>query len=88
MNGDNNDLLKQVMIGLVGVGIALSAQTSVAAKADMEKCYGVVKSGKNDCGSSKHPCAGQATKDADKSEWIYLPKGVCGRLAKGSKESG
>lgn len=50
-----------------------------------EKCYGVVKAGKNDCANKTgtHSCAGQAATDGDAGEWIYLPKGVCERLAGG-----
>ena len=47
--------------GLVAMG-ALSV-TAVAAdekKAEMEKCYGIAKAGKNDCAGSAHACAGQA----------------------------
>jgi len=46
---------------------------------DMEKCYGVVKSGKNDCASAanKHSCAGMGKQSNDANEWIKLPKGLC-----------
>ncbi|MCB1838982.1 MAG: DUF2282 domain-containing protein [Rhodospirillales bacterium] len=55
---------------------------------DKEKCYGVVKAGKNDCGSADkaHSCAGHAGVDRSGQEWIGLPKGVCERLAGGSLE--
>jgi len=42
-----------------------------------EKCYGVSKAGKNDCGTAAHDCAGYAEVDADKNEWIYTPTGTC-----------
>mgnify|MGYP000882954831 CR=1 FL=1 len=53
---------------------------------DMEKCYGVVKAGANDCASASgtHTCAGQAAADSSGSEWVYVPAGLCGRLAGGS----
>ena len=54
----------------------------------MEKCYGVVRKAKNDCGTSKHHCAGQATKDSDPEEWLKVPKGMCSRLVKGSLKPG
>ena len=47
------------------------------------KCYGVVKKGMNGCGTVKHACAAQATKDSDPNEWIYVPKGVCKKLVGG-----
>ena len=47
-----------------------------------EKCAGVAKAGKNDCGSldGSHMCAGQATKDNDSNEWVYVPKGTCDQI--------
>lgn len=51
-----------------------------AAKEGFEKCAGIVKAGKNDCGTSKHACAGQAKKDGDKEEWVYVPNGTCDKL--------
>jgi uncharacterized membrane protein len=52
-----------------------------------EKCYGIAKAEKNDCSSKdgSHSCAGYATKDRDKNTWIYLPKGVCDKIAGGEK---
>ncbi|HVK55791.1 MAG TPA: DUF2282 domain-containing protein [Burkholderiales bacterium] len=50
---------------------------------DRERCYGVAHAGKNDCGTSKHACAGQATSDADQEEWIMLPAGTCAKIAGG-----
>jgi uncharacterized membrane protein len=54
---------------------------------DRERCYGVVKAGKNDCGTAKHACAGQAQKDADEGEWVMLPAGSCERLLGGKVKS-
>ncbi|HOZ67396.1 MAG TPA: DUF2282 domain-containing protein [Burkholderiaceae bacterium] len=47
-----------------------------------EKCYGVAKAGQNACAnlSATHDCAGQATIDNDKSEWVYVAKGTCKKL--------
>lgn len=45
-----------------------------------EKCAGIVKAGKNDCGTSKHDCAGQATANRDSEEWIKVPKGTCNKI--------
>ena len=49
-----------------------------------EKCYGVAKAGKNDCASNGHSCSAQAKTDADKKDWVHLPKGTCEKLAGGS----
>ena len=47
-----------------------------------EKCYGIAKAGQNACAnlSATHDCAGQATIDNDKSEWMYVAKGTCKKL--------
>ena len=71
------------------VGNAAFAADSAMAKpmADKpaaEKCYGVAKAGKNDCANGVHSCAGQATKDMDKTSFVEVPAGVCAKLAGGS----
>jgi uncharacterized membrane protein len=57
---------------------------ATADKPAAEKCYGVAKAGKNDCANGVHSCAGQATKDMDKSSFVEVPAGVCAKLAGGS----
>ncbi len=74
-----------LIAGAVTGLFALSAGTPALAAAEkMEKCYGVVKAGKNDCQTSVSACAGSATKDSQKDAWIYLPKGSCEKLVGGS----
>lgn len=48
-----------------------------------EKCGGIVKAGRNDCGTAKHDCAGQAQADGVADEWVVLPKGTCDRIVGG-----
>lgn len=50
----------------------------------MEKCYGIVKAGQNDCGTASHMCAGESTVDNDQEAWISVPKGLCNRIVGGS----
>ena len=52
------------------------------AKVAQEKCYGVAKTGANDCASSNgsHGCAGQAKTDNDPTEWKNVAKGTCEKL--------
>ena len=70
---------------LLTLGAAALASPSFAAdKVEMEKCYGVVKAGKNDCAGPAHACAGQAKADAGGKEFVTLPKGTCARLTGGS----
>ncbi|KEQ18354.1 MULTISPECIES: DUF2282 domain-containing protein [Endozoicomonas] len=76
---------KLLVASALGSVLAMStAGTAHAAKSGMEKCYGVAKAGKNDCGTDKHSCAAQAKTDGDKTEWIYVPKGTCDKLVGGS----
>ena len=57
----------------------------MGAAAGKEKCFGVVKSGSNDCASKAtgHSCAGQATVSGSADEFILLPEGVCAKLNNG-----
>jgi uncharacterized membrane protein len=59
-------------------------ESSMGGKPGMEKCMGIVKTGQNDCGTSKHACAGQAKTDSDAEEWVYLPKGTCEKVPGGT----
>lgn len=47
------------------------------------KCSGIAKKGANDCGANGHGCGGQAKVDNDPKEWIYVPQGVCKKIAGG-----
>lgn len=76
---------------ILGV-LALASSTTVVAHdapaADgMEKCYGVVKKGMNDCQTSATACAGSATKDSQPDAFILLPSGMCERIVGGSLTS-
>jgi uncharacterized membrane protein len=78
--------VRQLIQGSVLALAALTlTQVAVAAdkpKGDMEKCSGIGKAGKNDCGTSKHACAGMAKTDGG-DEWVYVPKGTCDKIANG-----
>lgn len=70
------------LLVLAAMGNAL--QASAEEEKGKEKCYGIAKAGKNDCAANGHACAGQAKRDSDANEWIYLPTGTCERLIGGS----
>ena len=53
-----------------------------------EKCYGIVKAGLNDCATATSSCAGSSSKDRQADAFIFLPKGVCDKLAGGSLKAG
>lgn len=69
-------LASVLAVGALGVAHAADADPS------KEKCYGVAKAGANDCASATgtHSCAGAATKDNDKADWKYVPKGTCDKM--------
>jgi uncharacterized membrane protein len=47
--------------GAIALGLSAQPDDSAASeKVKMEKCYGVVAAGKNDCAAAGHSCAGQA----------------------------
>ncbi len=71
-------------IGSVAAYANDAAAPAAAPAAAKEKCYGVVKAGKNDCGAKDHSCAGKAAADKGAAEFILLPSGVCERLTGGS----
>ena len=82
----NQALFSAAVSSLIAVG-GLTAATQASAQ-DMEKCYGVVAAGKNDCAGAGHTCQGQATADASPDEFILLPAGTCDRLTGGEVKTG
>lgn len=78
---DSRILTASALAAVLTLAAAVATTPAQAAKEGFEKCAGVVKAGKNDCGTSKHACAGQATKDGDKEEWVYVPNGTCDKIA-------
>ncbi len=73
--------VKSAIASVIAVGILSGAGSALAAKAGFEKCAGIVKAGKNDCGNSRHGCAGNASKDKMSDEWLYVPTGTCNKIA-------
>ena len=77
-------LMSASLASLIAMSLTLAANSALAAKDDTEKCAGIVKAGKNDCGTSKSACAGTAKADRDSEAWIAVPKGTCERIAGGT----
>lgn len=72
--------IRAAVASLVSIGIVAASQSAFAAKGDQEKCYGIVKAGKNDCAAAANACAGQVKTDGAKDAWVYLPKGTCEKI--------
>lgn len=79
--------IQAVIANIVLAGCAISpAANAVPDQPEYwEKCAGITKAGKNDCGSlsGKHACAGQAEFDNLDDEWVYVPKGSCEKITGG-----
>ncbi|MSP77306.1 MAG: DUF2282 domain-containing protein [Rhodospirillaceae bacterium] len=67
---------------------ALVLPVAAQAQGNMEKCYGVVKAGKNDCQTNTSSCAGTSKKDSQNDAWISVPKGICEKIVGGKTTSG
>jgi len=75
-----NTTTKTIAAAIAGLSI-MGAAPSMAA--EMEKCYGVVKAGKNDCATKTSSCAGTSTRDAQDDAFIAVPKGTCDKIVGG-----
>ena len=78
-----NKVVHTAFASLLVIGLSAAATGALAAKGDTEKCAGIVKAGKNDCGTSKSACAGTIKSDNDAEAWIAVPKGTCERISGG-----
>lgn len=85
---DAKTVVTAAVASVLALGLVGSAQAGPAEKPayKAEKCYGVVRAGKNDCQTASSACAGHSNKDSQADAWIYLPKGTCDRIVGGSLE--
>lgn len=69
----------------LGTLMTSSAQAVPDQPSQWEKCAGIAKAGKNDCGAldGSHSCAGQAKADNSPNEWVYVPAGTCNKITGG-----
>jgi uncharacterized membrane protein len=79
---DSLQLMRAAVGALLAAGLENAAlgHDAPATIGHFERCHGVAKAGQNDCGTSRHDCAGLARIDRDPEEWKYVPKGTCRRL--------
>jgi len=73
----------------VGSALALGATLATpagAAAPPLEKCYGIAKAGKNDCGSKSlgTTCQGTSTRDGQGDAYLEVLKGNCEKIVGGS----
>lgn len=73
--------LNVAVASLFAVGVATAATGhDPAPAAGQEKCFGVAKAGQNDCGTTKHACAGMGKVDRDPADWKMVAKGTCEKM--------
>ncbi|GAK33555.1 membrane protein [Iodidimonas nitroreducens] len=79
---------KATTLALAGALAAAVSATTVQAQdwaKKAEKCYGVAKAGQNDCKAGPGTsCQGTSKVDGQENAWMFVPKGVCDKLAGGS----
>ncbi len=80
---DSKIIIHSALAGALALGMAMASGQAMAAKEGFEKCAGIAKTGKNDCGTSQHACAGKSTADGGE-EWVYVPKGTCEKIVGGT----
>lgn len=81
----NSKLIAQTALAsLFAVSVLAVSEPVEAGKKKLEKCYGVVKAGQNDCQTSNSACAGTAEVDGKPTAFIVLPKGSCEKIVGGN----
>jgi uncharacterized membrane protein len=84
---NHHTLVNNALVGVIALSLGVLSMEASAAKPKWgegwEKCAGIVKKGMNDCGTSKHNCAGQSSVDNDPEEWVYVPAGRCDKIVGG-----
>ncbi len=86
MPSNKKKLVRTAIVAVISAGVSMTAAADKKPP-PMEKCYGIVKAGKNDCGSSGgNACAGQSKVNNDPHAWIFVPKGTCAKIVGGSTQ--
>ncbi len=80
---DTTTIMNTAIASALALGLSVASTSALAGKPGFEKCQGIAKAGMNDCGTSKHSCAGQSTVDGDANEWVYVPEGTCNKIVGG-----
>lgn len=67
-------------LSTLAAGTASAVPDWASGMKEIEKCGGVAKAGKNDCGAKGHSCGGKAKSDNLPDEWVYTPVGLCEKI--------
>lgn len=90
-----NAISAVLALGIAGISPTVLAEskanddmvTMMGNVKGMEKCYGIAKGGRNDCGTSTHNCSGESKIDNDKEAWILVPNGTCDKITGSSTKA-
>lgn len=85
---DLDKIIKSAVTSFLAISTIGACMTSsqVQAAEKMEKCYGIVKAGMNDCQTATDSCAGSSTKDKQPDAFIFVPKGTCDKIVGGTSK--
>lgn len=72
-----------IQLSIATLIVLHSNMTLAASQPGMEKCYGIVKAGMNDCETAGSSCASSSRHDRQRDAYIFLPKGICERIVGG-----
>jgi uncharacterized membrane protein len=80
--------IQALILTLLTSSITVGSMNSMAADdaCKTEKCYGISKKGMNDCAGDNHPCQGQAPRNNDPTDYIYVLDGTCHKITGGIKK--
>ncbi|MBL8660954.1 MAG: DUF2282 domain-containing protein [Rhodospirillales bacterium] len=78
--------LASALLGTMAMTAVAQAGPAEKPEYKFQKCYGVVKAGKNDCQTMGSSCAGTSKRDAQADAWVYVPAGTCDKLVGGNTE--
>ena len=66
----------------LAAGAALAQDKGATIKGEKEKCYGISKTGQNDCAAGPGTtCAGTSKTDYQGNAWTYVAKGTCEKIS-------
>lgn len=78
--------LAAALSGLAATAAAQQPSPAPQPGNKLEKCYGIVKAGKNDCATVTSSCAGTAKRDNQPDAWVYVPTGTCDKIVGGAPQ--
>ena len=77
--------IKLAIAAAIAGAVTVAATSAVAAdKPAQEKCFGISAAHQNDCATATNSCQGSSEKDRQPDAFVYLPKGLCSKIAGGT----